>query len=76
MYYTQTVLAIKRERFTREPPLMVCGILFADRILSRSSLPLAIFVFLNNPISRIYHHLLLNINRRSGLASLERKLKT
>jgi hypothetical protein len=60
----------------REPPLMVYGILFADRNLPRSSLPPAIFVFLTNPISQIYHPLLLNIDRRLGLASLEGKLRT
>jgi hypothetical protein len=55
---------------------MVYRILFAGRILPRSSLPQAIFVFLTNPISRIYHSLLLNIDRKLGLASLEGKLRT
>jgi hypothetical protein len=70
------VLAIKREWFTREPPLMVYGTLFEDRILPRLSLPQAIFAFLTNPISPIYCPLLLNIDRKLGLASFGGKLRT
>jgi hypothetical protein len=76
MYYTPTVLAVKREWFTREPPPMVYGTLFANKILPRLSLPQAIFAFLTNPIFRIYRPLLLNIDKKLGSASLGRKLRT